>query len=264
MNDPGLNVRCLGALSHPAVLLLHGFLGEMGDWDRIAEGLARDHRVIMVDLPGHGESVGFPLELYRLDAVSHLICDLLDQLSIDRCSAVGYSMGGRVALQLAVRRPERIERLVLESTTAGLRSEEEREKRVNADEQLALQLEKGPMDHFLNSWYRQPVFASIADRSELFGRLVARRKFGNGHELARSLRQMGTGQMPPLWDELPRLSVPSLCLAGELDPKFVALAHEIAASMPNCRAHIIPGAGHIIHLEQPDRYLQTIREFLSR
>ena len=75
---------------------------------------------------------------------------------------------------------------------------------------------------------------------------------------------MGAGQQESLWDRLAGLDVPTLLIAGDLDAKYRALASEMACALPNARAVIVPGAGHAVHLEQPQSFAKNVLEFLQR
>ena len=97
----------------------------------------------------------------------------------------------------------------------------------------------------------------------LAGELARRRLRNDPGELARSLRGMGTGRQPPLWGALPALAMPALAVAGELDPKFAALARRMEREAPPLRAAVVPGAGHNVHLERPGAFGRLLREFLE-
>jgi 2-succinyl-6-hydroxy-2,4-cyclohexadiene-1-carboxylate synthase len=191
------------------------------------------------------------------------LISLLDDLKIEQANLVGYSMGGRVALYLATHYQERFRKVVNESSSAGLKDKAEREARQIEDERRAKRLETSSFEEFLRDWYAQPLFSSVSSRPELFEDLVSMRLSGSPAELAKSLRLMGTGRMEPLWDLLGTLTIPTVCMAGELDPKFAALARQMAVAIPNCHAMIIPYAGHIVHFEQPDIYIARVHSFLS-
>ena len=174
-----------------------------------------------------------------------------------RAVYVGYSMGGRLCLRLALDRPGLVTRLVLVSTTAGIDDEAERVNRKAADETLAATIERDGVDRFLQSWVTQPLFATLDD-PDLEDR---RRNTVSG--LASSLRMAGTGAQPPLWDRLGELRMPVLVIAGALDTKFVALAERLAAVIPNATLAIVEGAGHAVHLERPADVLAEVKAFLS-
>ena len=263
MTRSRLSYRVSPDLSRPPVLLLHGFLGRASDWDDIATELTPDFHTIAVDLPGHGESANLPDDCYPIDGCAREIIALLDELALAEVGLVGYSMGGRLALYLAVHYPTRFTRVVLESASPGLRTEDQRKERREQDNERARKLESTSLDAFIREWYAQPLFTSVASRPELLEQLIGMRSTGDPNALAKSLRLMGTGDMPSLWDSLGTLPMPLLCMAGELDPKFAALAREMVVGIPNGHAAIIPDAGHMLHFEQPELYIDRVRSFLS-
>lgn len=229
----------------------------------MASRLRGRFRTLAADLPGHGASVGLPPGCYTLEGAARAVLGLLDGLGVGRCALCGYSMGGRLALYLALRYPGRFSALLLESATPGLEDPEEREARLLADEERARELESGDLEGFVGRWYRQPLFASLSRRGDLAGRLARRRLRNDPRELARALRGMGTGRQPPLWRALPALGVPGLAVAGELDPKFAALARRMERLAPSLRAVIVPGAGHNVHLERSAAYGRLLEQFLD-
>lgn len=249
-----------GPLDAPPVLFLHGFMGAASDWDETAAALADTFRCIAVDLPGHGEAVGLPDEVYTFVGTLDAIAATLDELGVERCRVVGYSMGARLALGFALRVPGRIARLVLESGSPGLRAEAERAERRVLDEQRARQIE-ADFERFVGEWYRMELFASLKHHPELRAALVAKRQRNLPAEVARSLRGAGTGQQPSLWAELDRLAVPTLALAGGRDRKYADLAFAMAVAGPPAMPVVVP-AGHMVHAERPDLFSALVRDFL--
>ena len=168
-------------------------------------------------------------------------------------------MGGRLALHLALARPDLVQGLVLIGATAGIEDQPERAARRAADEQLAAELERDGVALFLERWLAQPLFASLPpEAAGLDDRL---RNTAAG--LASSLRLAGTGTQQPLWDQLAELSMPVLVVAGERDDKFSAVGSRIAEAIgPNATFALVPGAGHACHLEQPDEFLRVLRGWL--
>lgn len=248
-----------GPLDAPPVLFLHGFMGARDDWDAIVGELADDFRCIAIDLPGHGEAVDLPDEAYTFDGTLAAIADTLGALGIDRCRVVGYSMGGRIALGLALRYPKRVVRLVLASASPGLRTPRERaeRRRIDAERAAAIEADFGA---FLEDWARLPLFA--LDGEESRRRFIERRRRNIPAELARSLRGVGTGQQPSLWPDLESLTVPTLAVAGGRDAKYVDLVFEVAALAPTATPLVVP-AGHAVHAERPDLFATLLRSFLS-
>jgi 2-succinyl-6-hydroxy-2,4-cyclohexadiene-1-carboxylate synthase len=249
-----------GPLDAPPVLFLHGFMGAASDWDATAEVLTDTFRCVAVDLPGHGAAVGLPEEVYTFGGTLAAIAATLDDLGIARCRVVGYSMGARFALGFALRFPERVTRLVLESGSPGLRTEEERAARRATDEERARQIE-ADFERFVGDWYRMELFASLKHHPALRAELVAKRRRNIPAEVARSLRGAGTGQQPSLWADLGHLAVPTLALAGGRDRKYADLAFAMAVAGPPVMPAVVP-AGHIVHAEQPDLFQALVRDFL--
>ena len=258
-----MNHAVSGRPAGPAVLFLHGFMGSSWDWRGVTASIGDEISVVTVDLPGHGASLGLPPEAYTIEGVARAVVGVLDETGLDRAAIVGYSMGGRLALYLALRHPERCAGLFLESASPGLRSAEERTARRVADEEKALRLESEDFEAFLRDWYEQPIFASLARDEEGLRRAVQARLRNDTGELARSLRGMGTGVQPSLWEDLAGISVPVLAVAGELDEKFVGISQRMAALSPRVQTVAVPGAGHVVHAEALERYAGLLREFLS-
>ena len=191
-------------------------MGSGRDWLETVEALP-DCRCILVDLPGHGLSAGCPAGLYPMPQAALALLAVLDELGVGQCVPVGYSMGGRLALYLALTHPDRCRAVVVESGSPGLASEREREARRGWDESKASELEGQGLDAFLQDWYRQPLFHSIRRNEARFAALMERRRHNDLAGLARSLRLMGTGSQDSLWPRLQGIAFPWLGVAGELD-----------------------------------------------
>ncbi len=253
-----------GDAGRQAVVFLHGFMGSSADWRKVVTALQGRHRCIAVDLPGHGASTGLPPGAYTIEEAARSLLGLLDDLGVERPVISGYSMGGRLALYLALRHPDRCAGLFLESASPGMEDAGERAARRAADEQRAIRLEGGDLEGFLRDWYREPLFAPLSRDEDLLRRTIRDRRRNDPAELAKSLRGMGTGSQPPLWGELPRLlRVPALTVAGNLDGKFVGISRRMASLNPSIRVDVVPGAGHNVHAEAPKMYLSSLEGFLS-
>jgi 2-succinyl-6-hydroxy-2,4-cyclohexadiene-1-carboxylate synthase len=259
----GLSYILSGDRHRPAILFVHGFMGSGADWADITSALDEHFCCIAPDLPGHGRSVGLTPQVYTLEGASKMLRDLLDGLEISRATLAGYSMGGRLALYLALRYPGKCSGLFLESTSPGIEDAAERKARRHADEEEAKSLESGDFEEFLEDWYQQPLFASLARHEGLAQEIIEVRLRNDPRELARSLRGFGTGMQPSLWGDLPGLTVPALAIAGEFDEKFVRVSRRMAAWSPNVRAAVVRGAGHSVHIEAPGAYLALLKRFLG-
>lgn len=257
------NVHRIGEPDKPPVLWLHGFMGSGADWFPIVEQFREQFWCVMPDLPGHGQTkVSGNWSACTMPVVARELMTLLQNFTTSPWRMVGYSMGGRLALFLVLNYPELFDRVVLESASPGLASEADRQQRRNRDELLARELETGNWEHFLDRWYRQPLFRSLRQHPE-FPSLFRRRLMNRPVELARSLRSMGTGQQPSLWENLPSNKIPLLLLVGELDVKFRRIASRMVALAPGCRMKVIPGAGHNVHAEQPEQFVKAVKRFFA-
>ena len=245
----------------PVLLFLHGFMGSGRDWLETVEAFP-DHRCILMDLPGHGLSSECPAGLYPMPQAAIALLAVLDELGVGKCVPVGYSMGGRLALYLALTHPDRCRALVVESGSPGLASELEREARREWDESKACELEGQGLDAFLEDWYRQPLFHSIRRNEARFAALMERRRHNDPAGLARSLRLMGTGSQGSLWPRLPGIRFPWLAVAGELDSRYRKTMQDMVSVSEKGRLTIIPDAGHSTHFENPEAFSRTLREFL--
>jgi len=234
------------------VVLVHGFTQTRKSWGSIVEGLRDDHQVVAIDAPGHGLSARYRA---GLEDSARLLGEAGNEAAY-----IGYSMGGRLTLHLALAAPYLVRRLVLIGATAGIDDERERSTRRAADDTLATELERDGLEVFLERWLANPLFSTLP--SEAAG--TSDRLENTVEGLAASLRLMGTGTQQPLWDRLGDLMMPALFIAGELDEKFTAIAHRMAGAWGGpARVRVIAGSGHAVHLEQPAAFLDVVRPFLD-
>jgi len=248
------------------ILCLHGFLGCGGEWAEVAALLEDDFRCLCPDLPGHGDADMKGCS--DMAAAAAWILDFLDNSEAPRCALVGYSMGGRIALYLALNYPDRFHALVLESASPGLRTYEAREQRRAADEKLAARLEAIAGDTkafraFLEEWFAQPFFAGMARNHARLDALIARRIRQDPRRLAAALRGLGQGVQMDLWDRLSRHKIPTLAIVGEEDRKYVEIAEAMHQACPSIVVKIVPGCGHNVHFENPEGYTNALRDFLQ-
>jgi len=249
----------------PALLLLHGFTGSTRSMTGVAAGLRDRYRVIRVDLIGHGLSAA-PRELapYTMERCVEQLAEVLDALGAPSVHVLGYSMGGRVALALALLRTERVRSAILIGARAGVEDPLERAQRQGDDEALAQRIEREGVEAFVDSWMALPLFASQRRLgASALAAARTQRLANRAHGLAGSLRGMGAGAQPNLHGRLADLRIPVLVVSGAEDLKFRAIADGLAARLPLARLMLIPEAGHAAHLENPDAFLEVARCFLG-
>jgi 2-succinyl-6-hydroxy-2,4-cyclohexadiene-1-carboxylate synthase len=244
------------------LLLIHGFTGSRDAWSHLQPLLGDRYRVLAPDLPGHGESP-ISADATFHDAVDQLLA-LLDATGLERVDVAGYSLGARVALALALRAPERVSRLVLESGSPGLRHRRERGERRRDDAALAEVIERDGLEAFVQRWEALPLFDGLRKLPEpLKAGLHERRLSHRPEALAGSLRALSLGAQPSYWARLWTVRAPTLLLTGGRDEKFTGIARAMAAEMPLVWGHVFPGAGHAPHLESPEEWAQEVSSFLS-
>lgn len=245
------------------VTLLHGFTQRAGSWRELVSLVPDGRMWIVPDLRGHGKTRTRPGAECTMDACTRDLLMLWDHLGVPRTHLAGYSMGGRLALHVAAKRPDRLLSLLTIGAHAGL-DEAAREGRRQADETLARRIEKEGVEAFVDHWSSLPLFAGLERRGPAFvARMRANRLANHAAGLACSLRGMGAGAMEPVWSELARIDVPATFVAGELDDAYATAARRLAASVPRGRVEIVPGAGHAVQLERPDAFARVLSAHLA-
>jgi 2-succinyl-6-hydroxy-2,4-cyclohexadiene-1-carboxylate synthase len=264
----GLRFRVVeyGRMSGSALVLLHGFTGCADLWQPFFPSWGRMCWIVAVDLIGHGGTDAPPAaERYSMRHAVRDLEVLLDTLGIDRVHLLGYSLGGRVALNLATNRPRQLASLILESSSPGLSDAEERRERIKRDEALAEFIEQKGISAFVDYWQNIPLFATQRTLSaDVRNKQREQRLRNRTHGLANSLRGMGTGAQPPLWDQLATFSVPVLLITGEQDRKFVAISTAMHNQLPRSEQITVRGAGHTVHLEQPSAMESIVGSWLQK
>lgn len=257
--------KTYGEKSKRSMLLLHGFTGTHLTWTDLCEILMKKYFLIVPDLPGHGKSGISPTpEFMNLDATSDNLLKLLNLLGIRKGALLGYSLGGRVALNFALKYQEHLTCLILEGASPGIQDPTEREKRKVEDDALASDLEKYGRNWFVERWENTPLLATQKDLHSPVIEMIKKERLSNtGKGLSMSLKSVGTGRMKPLWDQLGRLQIPVLLMVGEKDQKFLATAEAMKRRMPNCTLKVVEGAGHCNHLEKPAIFEDIIEQFLG-
>jgi 2-succinyl-6-hydroxy-2,4-cyclohexadiene-1-carboxylate synthase len=234
------------------VTCLPGFSQHGDSWDELRPMVTGPYRWLTPDLeattPAQVEA-----ELLTLWAAE----------GVDRTHLVGYSQGGRVALLVASRRPERLLSLTAISAHAGFEGDARNRRRAE-DLALADRIEREGVHWFATYWAALPLFAGLARRGPAFlDRLDAARRRNDSDHLAATLRGLGAGAIEPFWDRLDRIDVPTLVIAGAEDGRYVAFAERLGAALPRAWVKVVPGAGHATHLERPEAVAALLGEHLK-
>ncbi|HET7420694.1 MAG TPA: 2-succinyl-6-hydroxy-2,4-cyclohexadiene-1-carboxylate synthase [Candidatus Dormibacteraeota bacterium] len=245
------------------VTLLHGFTQSGRSWHEIIARMPDGWKWIVPDLRGHGETQVRSDASCTMDACTDDLVALWEELDLGRTHLVGYSMGGRLALHVAARRPERVASLLTVGAHAGL-DDDAREGRRRGDEALAERIEKDGVEAFVDHWQAMPLFEGLARRGDSYlAEVRAERLKNHVAGLACSLRGMGAGVMEPLWHDLGRVRAPCTFVAGQLDHGYVASARRLAAAVQHGRVEIVPRAGHAVHQERPDAFARVLANHLT-
>ena len=231
--------------------LVHGFTQTLRSWDGLAASLADTFQVVRVDLPGHGGSARVVMDFVEAaEAIGE---------AGGPATYVGYSMGGRLCLRLALDRPDLVQSLVLVGASPGLVDEHERAARRASDEALAAEIERVGTAAFLDQWLAQPMFSGLTPTPEDLAARLANPPAG----LAAALRRMGTGVQEPLWSRLGELKMPVLAVAGQEDARYAGLAEEVVDAIgDNAQVVALAGSGHAAHLERPRSFTRLLAAFL--
>jgi len=224
------------------LILLHGFTGGVRSFAHL--GLD----AVTPELPGHGSTP----DAVSWDAALDSLAPLLEPAPV---RLAGYSMGGRIAVALALRHPQKVAQLVLASATAGIDDERERAQRRRDDETLADFIEERGVEAFVDRWEQHPTLASLRPFA---AQLRPERLSHRARGLASALRHLGAGAQPSLWAEIGRLRMPVRILAGARDAKFAEIALRLHELIPQSEMRLLD-CGHAPHLEKPDAFTEALR-----
>jgi 2-succinyl-6-hydroxy-2,4-cyclohexadiene-1-carboxylate synthase len=219
-------------LARPRVVLVPGFTQTASSWARTAEVVRASCHVRALDVPTPGTFASTARDI---------------GVTGGEAIYVGYSMGGRLCLRLALDRPDIVQGVMLVSTSPGIADPTERAARVEADEILADSVERDGVHAFLTDWLAQPMFASVPpDAPGLTDRRRLTPEF-----LAACLRRLGAGAMPPMWSEVGALAMPVMLVTGTHDEKYTAIARRMLERMHAGVSLVQLDGGHALPLEQP-------------
>lgn len=247
------------------LLLLHGFTGDASTWSPFCEHWGKHSRMIMPDLIGHGKTEApESADRYKIELAACDLRAILDELAIEQVDLLGYSMGGRLAITFTILYPERVRKLILESTSPGLATEEERASRREHDAKLAAFIKEKGIAEFVDYWEKIPLFSTMDSlSSEVKYKIRKQRLSHTARGLAASLIGMGTGAQPSWWGKLNQISQNVLLLTGEKDKKFCRIAEQMKKELKNSTMVTVNQSGHMIHVEETEKFGTIVKEFLQ-
>lgn len=248
------------------ILFLHGFTGSSHDWDFVFPLLPSSFYPVAIDLPGHGKSIAISGQaMYSAKNTANMIAQVCDELNLNKTIVVGYSMGGRAALCFSLEYSKYIQGLFLESSTAGLKQQKERDERVEKDKALANFILNNTPEAFADYWMNIPLFKSQTNLPEHVLRNLREQKIiNNKRGMANSLLEFGTGVMPSLWNLIKDIKKPVSLITGSLDSKFSEINRSMNELLPVSEHTVIKNCGHNIHLENPQEFLSVLLLFLRK
>jgi 2-succinyl-6-hydroxy-2,4-cyclohexadiene-1-carboxylate synthase len=248
------------------LLLLHGFTGDGSTWAPYRHVWGQHSRLIIPDIIGHGNTdAPDDLNRYQIEAVAADMVNILDQLEVKKVDILGYSMGGRLALTFAVLYPERVRKLILESASPGLLTEEERHDRRKKDAELAKLINEQGILSFVDYWENIPLFSTMNDLPESDKKTIRKQRLANSQKgLANSLLGMGTGSQPSWWQKLNNLGEEVLLLTGEKDEKFLLIAENVKKNCRSATLVVFNETGHAIHVEELEKFGTIVSDFLLK
>ena len=236
----------------PTLVLLHGFTHTGRSWDPVIAALDERYLAIAPDIRGHGRAGD------QEPASLAAVIDDLASLPAPMFTLAGYSMGGRIALHAALALPDQVRRLILIGASPGIADPDQRAARRRTDERLADEAESEGIEQFARRWATTAVLAGQPPDVQAATHADRLRSTATG--LARALRGLGTGALPPLWDRLGELAMPVTLVAGERDQTFRAIAAQMARAIPDAKIVVVPKSGHAVHLEAPDAVAAALSE----
>ena len=231
--------------SDRCIVFLHGFLGTSEDWEPyLAYFSSKDFHVIAPDLPGHGSSLSYELEelIPLIPKKTHL---------------VGYSMGGRIALNLQKCYPNHFSSLTLISTNPGLRTAKEKKERIVWENQIIESLKTETIENFIQKWYQQSLFSGFVP--------PINRLHQNKDGLISAFRKFSIANLPSLWDYLSQSQLPIQMIFGAKDLKYSKLKQEVKKIDTNHRikTYSVANCGHSVHLENPHLIFTLVENIIG-
>ncbi|GGH86034.1 2-succinyl-6-hydroxy-2,4-cyclohexadiene-1-carboxylate synthase [Pullulanibacillus pueri] len=244
------------------LLLLHGFTGSKKTWAPFTSQWSKRYKTIAIDIIGHGETASpEDVAYYSMESVARSLNEILQTLGIEQTHLLGYSMGGRLALYFALHYPRVVMNLILESASPGLTSPVERNTRIENDHRLAERIISEGVGAFVAYWEKIPLFATQENLPEHVTSAIRKERLDQkAIGLANSLRGMGTGQQPSLWEALPTFRHSVLMVVGARDQKFVNIAERMKQCFEKSKIIVVPHVGHAVHVEDSIKFAKIVYE----
>lgn len=249
-----------------SILFLHGFTGCAEDWFPVFEQMPDKYNYIAMDIVGHGKSDNpGNTSLYNVEAIINQVKYIKDHLTSNKIFLAGYSMGGRIALSFATTYPDDLKGLILESASAGIKNDEERQKRYEEDLKLAEFIETHTLEEFIEMWNDQELFNTQRRFSnDRLKKLKKKKSSGSKIGYANSLKGFSTGIMPPVHDKLKKIPLKVLLITGDLDSKFTGINARLSKRFFKAKHKIVRNSGHNTHLEEPKRFIEIVLNYLGQ
>jgi 2-succinyl-6-hydroxy-2,4-cyclohexadiene-1-carboxylate synthase len=246
------------------LLLLHGFTGDSSTWLPFCEKWGKHSKLIIPDIIGHGKTdAPQNRDRYRIESAAKDLYHILGKLDCKKVNVLGYSMGGRLALTFAVLYPEKVNKLILESSSPGLLTETERAERRMKDGELADFIKEKGMENFVDYWENIPLFSTMRNLPQKVKDMLRQQRLSHTPQgLANSLLGMGTGSQPSWWGKLDQLDEQVLLLTGEQDEKFCRIAEKMQNLLKNSTWMVVENSGHALHVEVKEKFGTIVSEFL--
>jgi len=249
-----------------AIVFLHGFTGSSEDWEEISSRITKKANLYFIDLIGHGKSDSpNDVRFYKAEPITKQLLAFFEKIKEKKIFLLGYSMGGRVALNFAAKYSNLLKGLILESSMTGLRKKSEREKRIANDEKIIEFIKSHSVEEFVDYWMSLDIFKTQKNLSkEKLNKLRKAKIKNNKVGLINSLKGFGAGKMKPLYSEIRENQIETLLITGDLDKKYMKLNSAIKNIIPHATHKITQNAGHNVHLENPQKFAVVVNEYVEK
>jgi pimeloyl-ACP methyl ester carboxylesterase len=260
----GININYEDEGNGAPILLIHGFSSSLKSWDEQMPALLGKYRVVRYDCRGHGKSES-PTQpaAYSQEILVQEALGLLDELGIESACVCGLSMGGNVALHLALNHPQRVTALIAVCTGSG---SSEEDGFLDNFKSLANILDRGDLEGFATALLAAPPFAKLVSlRPDLMETVKKWLLDNDATGLANTIRgvQMKRPSIMTLKDRLKKLKAPALILVGNEDLPCLEPARFMDNHIPRSRLAVFPETGHIVNLERPADFDREVMNFLN-